>query len=141
MENVEYKKLDKSMFEFVQQDGTIHDKKLDTKPIGYFKDAFIRFRKNKSSVVAFIIIVILLLFALFGPVISRHTTTEVDGYYTLSLPKSSLFSWAGWDGASKQTVSQDGYDKLNAIFAEDIGDRANVNARPILKDYGSQVDP
>ena len=33
-----------------------HDKKLETKPVGYLKDAWLRFRKNKGSVFAFGII-------------------------------------------------------------------------------------
>ena len=44
------------MFEFAQKDAVIHDKKLATKPRGYFADAMLRFKKNKSSVVAAIII-------------------------------------------------------------------------------------
>ena len=43
-------------FRFVQENEKIKDKKFDDKPIGYFKDAWIRFRKNRASVVAAIII-------------------------------------------------------------------------------------
>ena len=58
---MEERKISKEMFEFVQIDKAIHDKKFDTKPIGYFKDAWIRFRKNKSSVAGAIIIALLAL--------------------------------------------------------------------------------
>ena len=33
-------------FVFAQKDVKLHDEKLTTKPIGYFQDAWIRFRKN-----------------------------------------------------------------------------------------------
>ena len=52
-------------FTFVQQDKKLYDKKFDTKPVGYFTDAFRRFRKNKSSVIGGIVILILILFAIF----------------------------------------------------------------------------
>ena len=41
-----------SEFEFVPEEGRMHDKKLETKPISYFKDVLTRFCRNKSSVVS-----------------------------------------------------------------------------------------
>lgn len=138
---LEFENIDASKFEFVQENSVIHDTKLDTKPIGYFKDALIRFRKNKSSVVAFVIIVILGLFALFGPFLTKHTTTEQNGYYRFCLPKSRVFSWAGWDGCKTQnSITQAGYDSLMGVYAEDIGDRNNTNSKAVRKDYGARYD-
>ena len=57
-------------FAFVQAKEKIHDEKLQTKPIGYFKDAWLRFRKNRSAVVAFTLIVLLLIFAIIVPFLS-----------------------------------------------------------------------
>ena len=50
--NTDYTNIPKEKFEFYKRDESIHDKKLETKPVGYFKDAMRRFAKNKSSVVA-----------------------------------------------------------------------------------------
>ena len=50
-------------FKFAQNNGSLHDKELVTKPIGYFKDAWNRFRKNKASIVAAVIILLLVLFS------------------------------------------------------------------------------
>ena len=50
-------------FQFIQQDAQIHDLKFETEPVGYLKDAFRRFRKNKSSVIGGLVIIILILFA------------------------------------------------------------------------------
>lgn len=55
-------------FEFTQLDEKIFDKKFETKAVGYFGDALRRFVKNKSSVIAFIILVIIILFAIFAPI-------------------------------------------------------------------------
>ena len=96
----------------------LSDKKLNTKPIGYFKDAMIRFRRNKSSVVAAIIILILFLFAVIVPVTSNYDVTFRDGYYKNCLPYNNLFKWLGWDGCKEQNETQGGYDYYNSIGIE-----------------------
>ena len=45
-----------SDFVYVQKDEHIHDKKFQTKPTTFFKDALRRFAKNKSSVIGAIIL-------------------------------------------------------------------------------------
>ena len=47
--NIEFEKISPEKFEFVQLDARIHDTKFETKARGYFADAMIRFKKNKSS--------------------------------------------------------------------------------------------
>jgi len=77
MEN-SYERIPQEMFEFVQTDARIHDKKFETKARGYLADAFIRFKKNKSSVVAGIIIVCLIIFAIVAPIISPYSVYDKD---------------------------------------------------------------
>jgi oligopeptide transport system permease protein len=60
-------------FELVQLDKKIHDVKFQTKPTTYFKDAFKRFRKNKSSVIAGIIIGILSVLAVTVPIFNTNS--------------------------------------------------------------------
>ena len=106
-------------FRFAQMDEKLSDKKLDTKPVGYFKDAWIRFRKNKASVVAFVIIVILVLFAAVGPYLSHYSVTYNDVNMLQKLPKCELFAWSGWwDGCSTVTLSEADYWYYQAIGAE-----------------------
>ena len=64
MNNNTYEHIPKEKFEFKQLDANLHDKKLDTKSRSYFADAMIRFKKNKSSVVAAWIILFLVVFAI-----------------------------------------------------------------------------
>jgi len=113
-----YTNIPVEKLKLAERGAKISDKKLDTKPIGYFQDAFIRFRKNKSSVAAGIIILILLLYALIVPFVSNYSVSFRDGYYKLLLPKSKVFSFLGWDGAGKQTESQAGYDYYSSIGQE-----------------------
>ena len=117
--NVNYMDIPKEKFEFVSTNEKIHDQKLDTKPIGYFKDAWIRFKKNKSSVVAAGIILVLVLFAIIAPLLSPYTVDDRDGYYAKVLPKNNFLSHFGiWDGTSKKTVNLTRYYYLKALGEE-----------------------
>ena len=53
-------------FEFADRRDISHDKKFETKPVGYFQDAFRRFCKNKGSIVGAVVIIILVLFGCGG---------------------------------------------------------------------------
>ena len=128
-------------FQFVTEGSRLHDQKLDTKQVSYFRDAFNRFCKNKSSVVASIIIIILVLYAIFVPIFCGTTyskalqdTTYLQ--YTKLLPKNNLCAKLGlsfWDGGSEQIVSEANYIAMQAITAE--------TGYPVfLKDHGHSVD-
>lgn len=79
-------------FEFAGNRDLSHDAKFDTKPVGYFRDAFRRFRKNKGSVVAGIIILVLLIYALLVPLASTPVAKNVcDSYYAKLGPR---LTWA-----------------------------------------------
>lgn len=64
------KHIDQSEFKFVQKDEKLFDTKFETKPIGYFKDAMIRFSKNRVNVVAAYILLTIILLAIFVPIIT-----------------------------------------------------------------------
>ena len=70
--------IPKEKFEPVKREGKIHDERLQTKAIGYVGDAWIRFRKDKSAVVAFCLILVLALFAIVVPIFSSYTVTFRD---------------------------------------------------------------
>lgn len=105
-------------FKFVQQDTKLHDQKFETAPVGYFRDAFRRFSKNKSSVFGVIVILLLVIFAIFVPVFSRYKISDRDGYYAYALPKNGLFVKMGipfWDGTRTSTVNQQKLDRYEAL--------------------------
>ena len=121
-------------FQFVQQDRTIHDERIKTKPIGYFKDAWLRFVRNKSAVVAFVLILILVLFAIIVPFISRYDVNFRSGYYKSILPRNEWFVGTGfWDGGHRENVNEDSYQAIRAIGKE-------TGRSAILKEYSTYQD-
>ncbi len=120
MNNKNYENIPKELFTFAQKGEHIHDKKLETKPIGYFKDAWIRFRKNKSSVVAAVIIIVQLIFALVVPLFSDYDVTFRNGYYAYLPPKLIALEGTGfWDGTQMlNNRIQAEYDRYEAIGLE-----------------------
>ena len=114
------KKANVNPFAFAARDEAIHDQKFDTKPIGYFKDVWIRFCRNKSSVVAAIIILILVLYAIFVPIFcettySRALTDTMYLHYSKLPPK---IKWLGIDGTSKLTINSSVYLNYKAMGEE-----------------------
>ena len=98
-----------------------HDKKLDTKPIGYFKDAFMRFCKNTGSVIGFIIIGLLVLFAILVPFFTPFTVPYSDTNFNSVYPKSELFEALGidfWDGCTNKQVNEVDFLEFSAIGQE-----------------------
>ncbi|QOR34778.1 ABC transporter permease [Clostridium sp. 'deep sea'] len=54
----------------------LKDDKFETEPIGFFKDAMIRFVKNKASVVAFFIISFIIIMSFVGPYMNEFSFKE-----------------------------------------------------------------
>jgi len=73
-----YDKLGPENFEFVQRDEKIYDKRFETKPIGYFKDAMIRFRRNRTNVVATGILLFLILMGVLVPMLTSKNYEELE---------------------------------------------------------------
>ena len=63
--------VEKEQFEFVQMQGNIADETFQDKPIGFFKDAMIRFCRSKVSIIALVGIVFIILMSIFVPIFSR----------------------------------------------------------------------
>lgn len=131
--------IPKEKFAFVQKEERIHDEKLKTKSISYFGDAWIRFRTNKSAVIAFSLIMLLLLFAIIVPFVSNYTVAFRDGYYKTVLPKCSWFAGTGfWDGGRNEKQSEAGYQYLNAI-GQESGDSVIMSVKESFQDSTGAV--
>ena len=102
-------------FILVQQNVRISDKKLDTKPTTFFKDALKRFTKNKSSVTAAIILAILILLAIIVPMVSTKNITVVASKERFLAPKLFEAGTGFWDGT--RSYKHIVYDPVNEVPA------------------------
>lgn len=98
--------IPKEKFEYVHFDEKIHDEAIKGEAIGFFKDAMIRFRKNKAALVSFVIIAILAIMAIIGPSLGKFTYDEQNVKMTNMTPR---ISWAKSDffsGIKKKEVRE-----------------------------------
>ena len=66
--------IDKSKLVLIKsEDAVISDVALQTREIGYYQDAWNRFKRNRASVVAFIIICLIFFFVFFGPMMKVYS--------------------------------------------------------------------
>ena len=114
-------KISSEKFVFRSAGENLHDTKLETKPVTYFRDALNRFARNKASIVATVIIAILVLFAIVGPLCTPYTVAYEDASYAYALPRNGLFYKLGipfWDGGQNKEVNKVTYEQFRAIQEE-----------------------
>lgn len=144
---VDINNIPREKFEFVHDGERIMDKKFDDKPISYFRDAWGRFRKNKASVVATVIIIAIFAFAFIYPIcVSRYDSTFLDTYYQKKGARSSFLSNFGIaDGTVERSFSEKTLIKALAlgIAAEDwdgrgvkLDEALQSDYQPMLYGYG-----
>src|SRR5690554_4296576 len=82
-------------FVFVGQERKVYDQEIEGKPIGYFKDAMIRFRKNKMNIAAAIILSILILMAIFVPIFTNKNYEVIEEQLTYLSPRVPILEKFG----------------------------------------------
>lgn len=111
-------------FQFAQIKDDIKDQKIEGEAIGFFKDAMIRFRKNKSSIIATIILAIIVLFAIIGPSLSAYGWNDQDVTRSLLPSKIPVIEKLGiCDGirevnVQKQNVDTEYKDSIVKVIKE-----------------------
>ncbi len=117
MENKKYDSIPKEKFTLVHHGERISDKKFDDKPIGYFKDALIRFKKNKASVLAFWIILGIVAFSFLAPVlITNHDSKFMCNMYAKKPARiAALTNFKMFDGGTDTKSNETGFIKLVGI--------------------------
>lgn len=114
-------KISSEKFVFRSTGENLHDTKLETKPVTYFRDALNRFARNKASIVATVIIAFLVLFAIIGPFCTPYTVAYEDASYAYVLPRNKMFRELGipfWDGGQNKEVNKATYEQYRAIQEE-----------------------
>lgn len=138
-----YENIPKEKFEFAHSGEKLSDKKFDDKPIGYFKDAWIRFRKNRASVIAAVIIALVVLYAFLAPLLLSHESSFMVAYYAKKPPRLVALSRLGiCDGGMDRSFTEKSLIKAIGvgIGAEDydghgatLEEGMNSYYQPILK--------
>ena len=115
--NTNYNHISKEKFTFVNEGERLSDQKFDDKPIGYFKDAWNRFRKSKAAVVATVIIVLIILYAFLAPfLITSHDSTFMVNMYAKKPGRiENLTNLEMFDGGVNRDFSEKGLVKAFAI--------------------------
>ena len=137
MTNVEmqnnFAEIPAEKFRFAQADRKLGDKKLQTKPVSYMRDAWRRFAKNKSSIVGMVIIALLLLFSIIAPLVSQYTIDYSDGAYRNVLPKISANASGGfWDGTER-------YESNLATYQYNLGIGVESGRLAVKNVYGTRT--
>ena len=109
----------------------IKDQKFDDKPVGYFKDAWRRFCKNKASIVAAIIILMIVIFAVVYPFFDTGTGTNFDTRYAKKGPRNNFLTQFG---IATGDVSSDYNERylINEIAKGIAADASTLNNMPTL---------
>ena len=125
----------------------IKDQKFEDKPVGYFKDAFRRFCKNKASIVAAIIILMIILFAIVMPVFDTGTATNFDTRYAKKGPRNLFLSNFGIatgdvykDMNEKAFIYEVGKGIATNVGGENISIADAINAGNSLQPVSSLKD-
>ncbi|HHW26480.1 MAG TPA: ABC transporter permease [Firmicutes bacterium] len=75
--------------------GSLTGDAITRPPIGYWKDVWTRFRKNRLAIIGFTVLAILTVAAIVGPMISKWDYREIDFGHANELP--SARHWLGTD--------------------------------------------
>lgn len=141
-----YGRLTKDDFTFTNETNKISDTKLATKPMTYLQDAMFRFRKNKASVTAFIIICIIALFGIVVPFCTpAEKATSFDSYYSKKTARIESLSFISlFDGGKKlefneRTMILEYAKGVGAMFTEETPSIALKDSygdffQPVLKE-------
>lgn len=105
--------LTDTSFNFHQKEKKLHDVEIKGKPSTFLKDAIKRFAKNKSSMTALVILLILALFAIVTPWVLPYDTTGSTTVGLGYLPPKVFNAGTGWwDGTKEYT---------NVVYDESTG--------------------
>ncbi len=133
-----YSDIKDSDFELVQVDKKISDVKFETKQVTFFKDAMKRFAKNKSSVVGAFILGLLLLLALFVPVLDRNDVVTIKKPESFLAPKLFKAGTGFWDGVkSFKRIIYDTQGETPADFYKPAVISIKIDSEPSLIDQAS----
>jgi oligopeptide transport system permease protein len=132
--------IDKSKFVLIQEEKKLFDAAFQTEAIGYYKDAWLRFKKNKASVVAFIIMIFLILMAIIGPWFVSYELDDINAKWSQRLanmpPRSEPL---GWDGYKEMTGFPANFSNLPEGMVKQVKSINEVGQVTVVVDYYAYI--
>jgi len=98
-------------FAFAGREDVFYDAVPETESRGFFRDALVRLRKNKASVLAFWILCVIVVMAIIGPTLTPYTFSQQFPEYTNMPPRVQLLENFGFFDGS-QTLTNRRLDSL-----------------------------
>ena len=113
----EYSHIPPEKFRFARQKAGMPDAKPVTGPQGYFRDAMHRFRRDKASVTAAVIILCIVLYALVMPLaVTTHDSSFMVSYYARKPARiNALRKWGIFDGGVNRELTEAALIRLLAL--------------------------
>ena len=140
MEEKQYP-IPKEKFVFLSPGERPLEKKFAHKPVGYFQDAWIRFRKSKASVMAAGIIVCIVLYSVLLPLlITSHDATFLCSTYAKKPGRVTwLRNFGLATGGVSRTYNEASYIRLRAIGVASEGQEGETVSLGDVKNSPYQV--
>jgi oligopeptide transport system permease protein len=130
MEKIKDINIDEKDFQFVQLDENIKDEKFQGEAIGFFKDAMLRFRKNKAAIIAGWVIGIIVFMAIFGPAMNEYTYRQQHIEFSLLPPRVPGLEKIGiFDGTKIIDVKQENIEGKYKDYLVEIVEEYNIDYR------------
>ncbi|WP_251554457.1 ABC transporter permease [Neobacillus muris] len=100
---------------FVRKNQNINDAEAVVRPsLSYWKDSWHRLLKNKLAMAGLFFLILLALFAIFGPIVSPHTV-EKQTLLDQNIPPSSKY-WFGTDDLGRDVFTRTAYGARISLF-------------------------
>lgn len=116
---------------FVKENESSDEISFNVKPVSYLKDSLIKFSKNKASLIAFIIFILISLYAIFATALSPFERIDkraynVDGMRINEVLPKAFEDTGFWDGTDIRTVNDVTYNiyknyETKSPIKEDFG--------------------
>lgn len=78
----------------------------ETVHLSFWKDAWIRLRKNRGAIIGLVLIVLIMIMALIGPYFNEYAYDQQNIQYSNLPPKIAGMEWLGFDGKDFNGVDQ-----------------------------------
>lgn len=137
--------IDKNRFRLIQEEKTILDESFQTKAIGYYKDAWMRFKKNKASVVAAIILVTLIIMAIIGPLFVGYKLDDENAKWSQRLadmpPRNEFLDFLpAYQGHKELTGYPQNFSNLPEGIVQEVIGINEIGQITVVVDYYAWVD-